>query len=206
MAEFNSSMSAYIRTRYNALINITDTNWSAEEFQIGPAMTDVFGPINSSWIFNITIDDTNRDDDESILLEQLIAVTFDNGTGSDVGTTVVKSPSDLWQTDPDDSTKTSYRSRYGALIEVTDPTDSPEEIVVTIPENILRPLVYVSSGAITVSGTGSTVVGNAVVIYDNQASSMADKQLIVVGGSCINTIAAKLLGSSAPVCESVLQI
>jgi hypothetical protein len=48
------------------------------------------------------------------------------------------------------------------------------------------------------TGTGS---GNIVPIEDSEAGSVTTKNLIVVGGSCVNTVAAALLGSSAPLCE-----
>ncbi len=194
-------LSAYIRTRYNTLINITDKNWSAEEFQTTQSTT-TNGVVTGNWVVNISVDDTNRDDDETILTEQIVAVTFSNTSGDgDVGTTITKTPSTAYASDPDDNTITTARTRYGALIEISDPSGAPESLTITVPEEILRPLVYVSSGAISVSG-GTGAVGNAIVIYDNEISSMADKSIIVVGGSCINTVAAKLLGSSTPVCTS----
>jgi hypothetical protein len=58
--------------------------------------------------------------------------------------------------------------------------------------------VMVVGGAATVSG-GSATLGN-ILVKDSEVSSVATKNLIVVGGSCINSAAAKLLGSSTPMC------
>jgi len=55
--------------------------------------------------------------------------------------------------------------------------------------------VYISEAASTVSGTNSVKV-----IKDSEVDSAKDKNLIVIGGSCINTVAATMLGASAPVC------
>jgi hypothetical protein len=52
-----------------------------------------------------------------------------------------------------------------------------------------------SSGS---SGGGSTTVG--VAITDNEVSSASGKNLVVVGGSCVNKVAADLIGSSTPLC------
>ena len=65
--------------------------------------------------------------------------------------------------------------------------------------------VFVSAPDVTVAGGGSTP-GSAtalgdVTVYDNEVSSVNTKNLIVVGGSCINKVAAKLLGSDTSVCE-----
>lgn len=46
-------------------------------------------------------------------------------------------------------------------------------------------------------GGGST---NIVSIADTQAASVSSKHWIVVGGSCVNTVAADLLGSATPLC------
>ena len=39
-----------------------------------------------------------------------------------------------------------------------------------------------------------------LMIQDKDVSSVASKHLIVVGGSCINTVAAKILESDSPLC------
>ena len=51
------------------------------------------------------------------------------------------------------------------------------------------------------TATIGTESGNIVPIEDSEAGSVNTKNLIVVGGSCVNTVAATLLGSSAPLCE-----
>lgn len=66
--------------------------------------------------------------------------------------------------------------------------------------------VFLTSAGATVSGgTGSGGSGTvtelgSVSVSDSEASSVSDKNLIVVGGSCVNTVAASLLGSSSPLC------
>ena len=59
-------------------------------------------------------------------------------------------------------------------------------------------LVYVSESSSSVS-SGSTELGS-VMVMDTEVSGVTDNNLIVVGGSCINTVAASLLGSDSPMC------
>ena len=59
--------------------------------------------------------------------------------------------------------------------------------------------VFVTSPSATVSGDGSTV-GSIVPIMDTESSSMSGKNLIVVGGSCVNSVASSLLGSGSALC------
>lgn len=47
------------------------------------------------------------------------------------------------------------------------------------------------------SGSGSVSSLGAVTVYDTEVSSVSGKNLIVIGGSCINSVAAELLGGAA---------
>jgi hypothetical protein len=58
--------------------------------------------------------------------------------------------------------------------------------------------VYISeSGAALTSGTEGSAIK---VIKDTEVASVGAKNLIVVGGSCVNSVAAKLLGSESALC------
>ncbi len=56
--------------------------------------------------------------------------------------------------------------------------------------------------ALTAADTtiGSSTGGVGVPVTDAESSKYAGKNLVVIGGSCVNTIAAELLGSSTPLC------
>lgn len=64
---------------------------------------------------------------------------------------------------------------------------------------VAAPAVTVSGGG-TTAGTGTVTELGSVTVKDSEISSVQTKNLIVVGGSCINTVAAKLLGSDTPLC------
>ncbi len=61
--------------------------------------------------------------------------------------------------------------------------------------------VYITSSDVVVTA-GDTIPGatGQKTFTDAEATAFADKDLIVIGGSCVNTVAAELLGSSTPVC------
>jgi hypothetical protein len=50
-------------------------------------------------------------------------------------------------------------------------------------------------GGTSTTSTGSNVLGN-ILVKDSEVSSVATKNLIVVGGSCINSAAAALVGGT----------
>lgn len=63
--------------------------------------------------------------------------------------------------------------------------------------------VYVTSSSATAGSGGSSGGEKGVVmISDTEVDSASGKNLIVVGGSCINTVASSLLGGTAPMCGS----
>ena len=52
------------------------------------------------------------------------------------------------------------------------------------------------------SSSGTVKELGAPFVKDSEVSSVSTKNLIVIGGSCVNTVAAQLLGSSAPLCDA----
>lgn len=91
---------------------------------------------------------------------------------------------------------------FGTFIE-RDTTNN-NVITVQVPSQQMFADVLVTSGSATVtpgsSGSGSVKSLGSVMYKDSEASSISNSNLIVVGGSCINTVAAELLGSSSPLC------
>ncbi|MFH1187204.1 MAG: hypothetical protein V1697_03495, partial [Candidatus Levyibacteriota bacterium] len=55
--------------------------------------------------------------------------------------------------------------------------------------------VYLSDVSASVTSTGGTTAG-VVMVTDAEVSSVSSKDLIIVGGSCINSAAAKVLGGA----------
>ena len=77
----------------------------------------------------------------------------------------------------------------------TDQSDSDQySVEVMYPNEQVTPLIYFDS---LVGGSSSSTLGNVQVMDDELASSgLSSKNLIVVGGSCVNSAASSLLGSA----------
>jgi hypothetical protein len=56
-------------------------------------------------------------------------------------------------------------------------------------------IAYLTSPDAVITSGGASALGN-VIVKDSEVSSVSDKNLIVVGGSCINSVAAHLLGGA----------
>ena len=199
----NSSMSTYVRTYYNTLINITNMNATDTATEADPAGGRTF----LGWKVNVSVDDGNRDGDSVVNAvnagTQVFEMTISNSSATpwDATSTVTKGAT--WQQDNNENTIERFTGNYGYEIISTTPSSSPTSIEAKVPKNIVRPLVYFSTGDVSVStttGDTATSLGD-VLVMDSEVNSVSSKNLIVVGGSCINAAAAKLLGDN-PACEA----
>ncbi len=94
---------------------------------------------------------------------------------------------------------------FGSIISI-DATDSDQQIAtISYPDEQVYAQIYVAANEAAISSGGSTGDGTvkelgSVSVMDSEVDSVSSKNLIVVGGSCVNTVAATLLGSSSPLC------
>jgi len=111
--------------------------------------------------------------------------------GSGAGTSFVTLESD--------DTMSQLVTKYGTLLTLKNPDSGQRTAEIAYPDDQVEAMVYVAAGDATVGGGSTGALGN-IVMDASEVASVSNKNLIVVGGSCINTVAAKLLGSNAPLC------
>jgi hypothetical protein len=106
---------------------------------------------------------------------------------------------DYW-TEEDGDNRYSL-TKYGTYTKQTGDTD--KQIELWYPENAMRVGFYIGeiSSEITPGSTG-TAGGQITLIKDSEISTTENKNLIVVGGSCVNTVAARILNSDSPLCST----
>lgn len=108
-------------------------------------------------------------------------------------------------TDPSNSDVSYYVSNYGETLTATTSDSSPTKYELSIPDSQAEVKLYVTSGATTsTTSTDGTLTQVQVVDASKLDSEIADataQNLIVVGGPCVNTVAAELLGSPADCTE-----
>ena len=92
-------------------------------------------------------------------------------------------------------------TRFGSFLEY-DSTDN-DRVTIKYPDDQMVADIVISSDSAevstTVSDTGIIELGS-VGVLDSEVATVSSKNLIVIGGSCINTAAAKLLESETPIC------
>jgi hypothetical protein len=102
---------------------------------------------------------------------------------------------------PDGETEVTYGyTTMGTFITFNEPSGDPDGLTLSYPEKQRLPQVYFTSGS-TTSAT-STSSGNLVAVevvdatkLDSEVASVSAQNLIVVGGPCVNTVAAELMGN-----------
>ncbi len=103
---------------------------------------------------------------------------------------------------PDGETEVSYGyTTMGGKLTFREPASDPDEMDLEFPKNQRVPQVYFTSGATT---SGTSVAGDMTAVtivdatkLDSEVASVSAQNLIAVGGPCVNTVAAELLGNPA---------
>jgi len=88
---------------------------------------------------------------------------------------------------------------WGTVITTDQTTSDSYTATISYPDNQVYANLYMAENAAVISGgsavsSGSVKSLGSVIIADSEVSSASSKNLIVVGGSCINSVAASLLG------------
>jgi len=89
--------------------------------------------------------------------------------------------------------------KFGTLVTKEDRTNSNGIATLAFPSSQMNAEVVFSAEGATVTGgstSGASQLGD-VLVKDSEVSSVSSKNLIVVGGSCINSVAANVLGAAA---------
>ena len=103
---------------------------------------------------------------------------------------------------PDGVTDVTYGyTSMGAFVTFEEPSSDPDEFTLTYPKAQSLPQLYFTSGATTsvASGDGTLTSVNTVdaTKLDSEVADVSMQNLIVVGGPCVNSVAAELMGNPA---------
>jgi hypothetical protein len=94
---------------------------------------------------------------------------------------------------------------FGGKWSFTSPSSSPHELTLEAPETQRLPQLYVTSGSVTTASSNSGSLVAVTVVdatkLDSEVSDVKAQNLIVVGGPCVNTAAAKLMGNPSDCTE-----
>lgn len=142
----------------------------------------------------------DEDKNDNIAQGGTFNVTMGHQSDGDVEVTTLTTGRTVL-TDPDESNHqlSHVYDDLSPLVERVGESSDQRYAQITYPGGESYGEVYLNApGAVSVGGNGGTLGG--VTVTDAQVDTVSGKNLIVVGGSCINSVAARVLGSSTPVC------
>ncbi len=140
---------------------------------------------------------------EAQIVELEDGQTGDDGIGVDTIEDTWTNGGTIWQTTmASDSKKTKQGDLWG-MITTVDASDSDQKTgLLSYPDEQVHSMIYMAENAASITaGAASTGAGGTVlVVKDTDVNTVKDKNLVVVGGSCINSVAAAVLNVSAGTC------
>ncbi len=140
--------------------------------------------------------------DDGLGVNAVIRTWVPSGTisGSDTAT---------WYDTLASNSKLAKKADYFGTIATIDTSDSDQSVAtLSYPDEQVFAQLYFAANSAEISGGSSSSGGGTVTplgsvsVADSEVASVSGKNLIVVGGSCVNTVAASLLGETFPLCGS----
>jgi hypothetical protein len=100
----------------------------------------------------------------------------------------------------DDADFTGYLTNFGTYV-LRDKSDSNQDVAgLTYSANQMYAELFISEVGSSITPGSSGSGGQVNVVKDTEVTSVSGLNLFVVGGSCVNAVAAKMLDSDTPLC------
>lgn len=142
---------------------------------------------------------------------QAMVVTLEAGASSDDGIGV-NDVSRTWGNDAvwdaislaSNSKISKEMDLFGAIATIDSGDSDQKSATISYPDEQVSANVYMGLISSSVSGgtvgSGTVKTLGSVIFADTEATSFASKNIVVVGGSCVNTVAASLIGATGKAC------
>jgi hypothetical protein len=187
---YNITTAAHDADTTNVTIGVSSTLKSGGARETDPAV--------------LFVEEEDKSESTSDTKNAILLATTDDASYSEAATPAFSgtSGSEYDSDGFDDSDYTGYLTNFGTYV-LKDTSDSDQTVTsLTYGAEQMYGEIFVSETGATIT-PGSSGAGGQVSVYkDNEVNSVSGKNLIVVGGSCINTVAAKILDSTVPICTS----
>ena len=139
----------------------------------------------------------------AIIVELEDGASGDDGLGVDTtatGPTWINNSAAWRDTRYSNSDITDTADLYGTIVTLDDTGNDQAKATISYPDEQVYANLYLGEVSSAVTGgttttSGATQLGD-ILVKDNEVSSVSSKNLIIVGGSCINSAAANVLGGA----------
>lgn len=163
-------------------------------------LATLVGPTSSSFVVNFTEEEADSNDIGGG--QSFYVTTAPSDDGAEVSTVTETNKVVLYPAESNSDLNIGYViSDYSTYLEFNDDSNVARTLKVSYYGEETYGEVYVTESTVSIGEEGSNGGSSgSMVVKDSEVTSVSSKNLIVVGGSCVNTVAAKLLGSDAPLC------
>ena len=162
--------------------------------------------------FNVTmsipsdnLDEATASETTVVLIQKAASNEVDLDVGAEESTLNANISMQSLQDIDEDRTMTTYGL---LLVQATDSGSSnnnADELTVTVPKQQAEAQVFIEAGAVSGGVDARGELSGVTVVdatrLDSEVTDVAAQNLIVVGGPCVNTVAAQLVGSPADCTE-----
>lgn len=170
----------------------------------GTNQTKIFlvDPIAGGNINNPALIIFEEEEDDGNVENALVVTLEGAGLSTDgIGVSTVRVTNtafrDLQLESNDDLTQTM--TKFGTLVTIDSDDTDQKSATISYPDEQVQAMIYIAEESATItggsSGSGSSSMGS-VLVRDSEVNSVSSRNMIVVGGSCVNTVAAQLLSLS----------
>lgn len=204
----------------NGVVDRNSVNWSVGglTFAFTNTSRGQGGPYNETTVYLVEPDGVGlintsalivweEKDDNTYYHAQIILLeggrTGDDGVGVDTGLSgsTWNNDSASWQTSRASNSKITDAGDLWGTIVTFDSGDSDQpKATISYPDEQIYTQIYMAAEDASVTagtaGTSGTTQLGDVLVKDSEVSSVSTKNLVVVGGSCINSVAANLVGGA----------
>lgn len=188
---------------------ISFVDYYGSQWQINSNITN---SSQGAYVYNETLhwltwsQTTPNGDDYDNQLPTILNLTITATTGPELRATL-EGPTLIT---PEGETEVSYGyTSMGSFLTFNEPSGDPDELTINYPKEQKLPQVYITSGATTSTVGGDTILTKVEVVdatkLDSEVADLTAQNLIVVGGPCVNTVAAELLDNPADCTEGFRQ-
>lgn len=175
--------------------------------------------LNGTKIATLVVKDTELDVGLNKVNDTIVKLTLTNSDGVDIsmplnvksnkfdhlGLTEEKSESEdiVNGINPIGNLDYDVMNNYGIIIKNPDHYADNDRVIISVPSEQVYATISIKGQGEEVISTNvttsneTTVSFGSVIVKDSEIESVKDKNLVIVGGSCINTVAANILGGKA---------
>ena len=148
----------------------------------------------ATWVLNVTEEDKDGNVASGGQFNSTIGIDTEDGAS----VTALAGVTTLRETKDSDNYLGYVVSDLATMVNWYKPSGDAKSLTIKYPGEESSADVYLAESTASISG----IAAGSIVFKDNEKSSWSNRHVVLVGGSCINSATAEVLGVSSGTCEA----